>query len=71
MRDCTNSGEFRVTQPAPLLSIAGDLKRVESALLSVAPPLYPELGDLIRGLISAGGKRLRPAIVLLAARASG
>lgn len=57
-----------MTQSAALASIRGDLQRVEEALLAVAPPEYPELGQIIHGLVRAGGKRIRPALVLLAAQ---
>lgn len=53
---------------APLSSIGEDLQRVETALLQIAPPDYPELGSIFRNLVQAGGKRIRPALVLLAAR---
>ncbi len=52
----------------PLSSIGEDLQRVETALLQIAPPDYPELGSIFRNLVQAGGKRIRPALVLLAAR---
>lgn len=46
-----------------------DLKRVEDRLLEETALEYPLVGDILRGLIGAGGKRLRPLLVLLAARA--
>ncbi len=57
-----------MTYTAPLSSIGDDLQHVEAALLQVAPPDYPELGGIFRNLVEAGGKRIRPALVLLAAR---
>ncbi|GBD15528.1 Heptaprenyl diphosphate synthase component 2 [bacterium HR26] len=45
-----------------------DLKRVEDRLLEETTLEYPLVGDILRGLIGAGGKRLRPLLVLLAAR---
>jgi len=57
-----------VIHAAALETIGQDLDTVERALRGVSPATHPELGLLIRGLVSAGGKRLRPALVLLAAR---
>ncbi len=58
-----------MTQLAPPLeAIGADLQRVEQALRTVSPPDFPQLSQLITGLIRAGGKRIRPALVLLAAR---
>ena len=53
---------------AALTVLGEDLREVERALLAVAPRDYPELGAIIGGLVRAGGKRIRPALVLLAAR---
>ncbi|MDP9383316.1 MAG: polyprenyl synthetase family protein [Chloroflexota bacterium] len=53
---------------AALTTVGDDLLKVEEALLEVAPQEYPELGAIIAGLVSAGGKRIRPALVLLSAR---
>jgi geranylgeranyl pyrophosphate synthase len=57
-----------MTQPAALTAISNDLERVERALLAATPPDYPELGSMMADLLHAGGKRVRPALVLLAAR---
>lgn len=57
-----------VAQYAALAPVTEDLHRVEEALHRVAPADYPELGAIIGGLVEAGGKRIRPALVLLAAR---
>lgn len=45
-----------------------DLRRVEECLLEETALEYPLVGEILRGLIGAGGKRLRPLLVLLAAR---
>lgn len=45
-----------------------DLTRVEDRLREEAEVDYPFIGEILQGLIEAGGKRLRPLILLLAAR---
>jgi geranylgeranyl pyrophosphate synthase len=45
-----------------------DLKRVEDCLLEETALEYPLVSEILRGLVGAGGKRLRPLLVLLAAR---
>lgn len=45
-----------------------DLLRVEERLEQAAQIDYPGVSDLILGLVRAGGKRLRPLILLLAGR---
>lgn len=55
-------------QASPLAAIEEDLHKVEDALLEVAPPEHPQLKSVIANLISAGGKRIRPALVLLAGK---
>lgn len=45
-----------------------DLQRVEERLLEETALEYPLLGDILRALILAGGKRLRPLLLLLAAK---
>ncbi len=57
-----------MTQSAAFTSIASDLQRVEGALLEVFPTEYPDIAELIGCLIRAGGKRVRPALLLLSAR---
>jgi geranylgeranyl pyrophosphate synthase len=46
-----------------------DLRRVEERLERAAQIDYPIVADLILGLVRAGGKRLRPLVLLLAGRA--
>jgi geranylgeranyl pyrophosphate synthase len=48
-----------------------DLLLVQSRLEEVVRIDYPGVSDLILGLVRAGGKRLRPLILLLAGRAHG
>jgi geranylgeranyl pyrophosphate synthase len=45
-----------------------DLERVEERLREEANVEYPVVGDIVDNLIEAGGKRLRPLLLLLAAR---
>lgn len=45
-----------------------DLDAVEERLRSAADVNFPVLGDIIDTLIGAGGKRLRPALLLLSAK---
>lgn len=45
-----------------------DLQRVEERLLEETALEYPFLSDLLRSLIVAGGKRMRPLLLLLAAK---
>lgn len=51
-----------------LSPVANEMPAVERTLANVAEVQYPLLGDLIRHVMSKGGKRLRPALVLLAGR---
>jgi geranylgeranyl pyrophosphate synthase len=48
-----------------------DLVLVQSRLEEVVRIDYPGVSDLVLGLVRAGGKRLRPLILLLAGRAYG
>jgi geranylgeranyl pyrophosphate synthase len=48
-----------------------DLLLVQSRLEEVVRIDYPGVSDLVLGLVRAGGKRLRPLILLLAGRAYG
>lgn len=50
-------------------TIREDLEAVEEALLDASSPDDPELASTARYAIRSGGKRVRPAIVLLAYRA--
>jgi geranylgeranyl pyrophosphate synthase len=45
-----------------------DLQRIEERLQLAARVEFPAVSDLILGLVQAGGKRLRPLILLLAGR---
>ncbi len=46
-----------------------DLDRVEEALVSAAQIDYPMVNTMLEAIVSGGGKRLRPVMLLLAARA--
>jgi geranylgeranyl pyrophosphate synthase len=46
--------------------VAADLERVEQKLREPAHPEYPELTAALQSLLESGGKRLRPALALLA-----
>src|SRR5829696_2553049 len=48
-----------------------DLLQVQSRLEEAVRVDYPGVSDLVLGLVRAGGKRLRPLILLLAGRAYG
>ncbi len=48
-----------------------DLDRVESTLVEAARIDYPVVNSMLRAIVSGGGKRLRPVLLLLAARAFG
>lgn len=50
-------------------TMRSDLQRVEERLEHSARVDYPAVSELILGLVRAGGKRLRPLILLLAGRA--
>lgn len=45
-----------------------DLQRVEDRLLAETALEFPLVGDILRALIVSGGKRLRPLLLLLAAK---
>lgn len=51
-----------------LSALAADLARVEDRLREEARVDFPFVGEIINGLIEAGGKRLRPLLVLLGAK---
>ena len=48
-----------------------DLARVEETLVQSAKIDYPVVNTMLRAIVSGGGKRLRPVMLLLAARAFG
>jgi heptaprenyl diphosphate synthase len=67
------TGPVGPPRPAPTVTLApleGDLARVEAALHAAVRTQDPFLGNVAAHLISAGGKRLRPALALCAAYAS-
>lgn len=48
--------------------VRDDLKRVEQKVREAAAVEYPLLANLLSAIIGAGGKQLRPAVLLLASR---
>jgi geranylgeranyl pyrophosphate synthase len=51
----------------PLLEpLAADLERVERKMCEPVHPEYPQLTAVLQSLLGSGGKRLRPALALLA-----
>ena len=55
--------------PAQLYGpVAGDLPLVDEALRSLADAELPWLGEMLEPMLTGGGKKLRPAITLLAGR---
>jgi geranylgeranyl pyrophosphate synthase len=53
----------------PLLEpLAADLERVERRMREPVHPDYPQLAAVLQQLLGSGGKRLRPALALIAGR---
>lgn len=48
-----------------------DLERVEDTLVTAASIDYPIVNTMLHAIVSGGGKRLRPVLLLLAAKAFG
>jgi geranylgeranyl pyrophosphate synthase len=64
-----SEGSLRTWQGIPGLELVQDeLQQVEIMLRQVAKTEYPELHNLLKHAFTAGGKRLRPALTLLAAK---
>lgn len=57
--------------PTLLELISGELQRVEEALQDVQDVGYEPLALVLREMLRAGGKRLRPAVAILATRFHG
>lgn len=55
-------------QPQVLTLVAGDLARVEAKMRAAEDGMLPALAEAFLSLITSGGKRLRPALALMAAR---
>jgi geranylgeranyl pyrophosphate synthase len=49
-------------------SLNEDMARVEARVRRAAEVEFPQLGKILHAIVSAGGKRLRPMLLLLAAR---
>ncbi len=56
---------------APVALVADELSRVETRIRELSLSREPQLQSIGRGLIEAGGKRVRPALALLVFRACG
>ncbi len=73
----TSAGTSAVTEPAETLretlfaAIGTDLQRVETRLREELRSDHPYVDELVRYGCLLGGKRLRPALLLLAAKACG
>ena len=52
-------------------ALAGDLERIEAALRTATTSMDPFLSEVAGHLVSAGGKRIRPALTAAAALAGG
>lgn len=55
--------------PPPLLAIEADLARIDTELLETIPEGLGLISNASRLLLRSGGKRLRPALVVMASRA--
>jgi octaprenyl-diphosphate synthase len=60
-----------VTSPAILAPIAGDMQRVDALISERLGSDVPLVRQVAEYIVAGGGKRLRPALLLLAARACG
>ena len=60
--------EDRLTTITALELVRDDLQRVEEKMRQGAAAHYEQLGPVLDYLLSSGGKRLRPALVLMATR---
>ena len=54
-----------------LALIADDMREVDAVIAHRLDSAVPLVGEVSRYIISSGGKRLRPALLLLACRACG
>jgi geranylgeranyl pyrophosphate synthase len=61
-------GSTSVEFSAIVDSLKDDLSRVEDRVRLAAQVEYPVLGEILNAIVSSGGKRLRPVLLLLAAR---
>jgi len=65
------TSQARKTVPAPILSVSQELELVEERLSTLIRSREPQLTEISDYLIDSGGKRVRPAVTLLAFRATG
>lgn len=49
-------------------AMRGDLQRVSDRVVEAARVPYPQISPILEAIVTSGGKRLRPMLVLLAAR---
>ena len=63
--------ETTASHPSPLELVADDMKEVDRVIERRLGSDVPLVGDVARYIISAGGKRLRPVVLLLACGALG
>ncbi len=59
------------TQPHPLSLVADDMRQVDAVIAHRLSSSVPLIGEIAHYIISAGGKRLRPALLLMVAGALG
>ena len=57
------------TQPNPLSLVADDMRQVDAVIAKRLSSSVPLIGEIAHYIISAGGKRLRPALLLMVAGA--
>ena len=55
----------------PLILIADDMRQVDAVIANRLSSSVPLIGEIAHYIISAGGKRLRPALLLMMAGALG
>lgn len=71
----TSTAQASLNKPASLDSlyalIRDDLKAVDALILKRVENEVPLIGDIARHIIASGGKRIRPALTLIAAQACG
>lgn len=65
------SGDRNGSLPPPLQAVEAELARIDQELLDTIPEGLGLISKASRRLLSAGGKRFRPALVVMASRAFG
>ena len=59
------------TQPNPLSLVADDMRQVDAVIAKRLSSSVPLIGEIAHYIISAGGKRLRPVLLVLTCNALG